>query len=266
MPSDASNIEFTPPPEWLPETRDIKAEVIKNGSLEQLRVTETGLTVRVANAFEHHPWVKRVERVRLRYPAKLDVSLTYRHPVAMVALPDDDPNDTEVPRLPIDAEAFLLPPEDFVVPTSRELRPEFDKKFPRIDVGSLGPAGDHGTSWGDPVVADAAKLAALLCEDWDNLKSVLYQIEKSSQPTTSQDKPDFDIRGRPDLGPTPPGLLIHWGRAPGREMSGEPTAAAKLARLKKWINEMKLSGRKPLGVLDLRDTRMAQVEAEQQPR
>ena len=80
-----------------------------------------------------------------------------------------------------------------------------------------GPAGDHGTSWGDPIVADAAKLAELLYDDWANLGSVLYQIERSSQPNSSKSSPDFDIRGRPDLGPSPPGLLVHWGRARGKE-------------------------------------------------
>lgn len=245
---DAQHIQYTSPPEWL--TRDILAEVIKNGSLESRKIHETGLTVRIANAFEHHPWVKRVDRVRLHYPAKLDVEVQYRQPVAMVALPDDNPNDTEVPRLPVDSEGFLLPPEDFIT-ESRELRPEFDDKFPRIDVGGSGPAGVDGAAWGDPVVEDAAKLAELLCQDWASLKSVLYQIELSSQPTTTQ---DFDIRGRPDIGPVPPGLLVHWGRAPGKELAMEPTAAEKLAILKKRINESKLTGHQLLGVIDLRST------------
>ena len=109
------------------------------------------------------------------------------------ALPDDNPNDDEVPRLPIDADAFLLPPEDFVDAQSRELRPEFEKSFPRINVGGTGPVGADGTSWGDPLVEDAAKLAELLYEDWNSLHAVLYQIERSSQPTSNSISPDFAV-------------------------------------------------------------------------
>ena len=46
-------------------------------------------------------------------------------------------------------------------------------------------------------------------------------------------------------------------------MSGEPTAAMKLTRLKKWITQNKLDGHKLLGVLDLRKTRTAEAPQEE---
>lgn len=246
---DPTNITYTAPPEWI--QGDILEDVVKLGSLEKKRIHDTGLTVQVASAFEHHPCVKRVERVRISYPAKLNVELTYREPVAMVALPDDDPTDGDAWILPIDSEAVLLRTSDFT--------PTLAQSFPRIDVGNTEPSGPEGSSWGDEAVADAAKIAELLYKDWSSLKEVLYQVELSSQSTSTARAGDFDIRGRPNLGPDPPGLLIHWGRAPGKEQVGEPTAKAKLEKLKQWVNEAKLNGRLPIGEIDLRSVRALQA-------
>lgn len=245
---DPQNIKYTDPPAWI--TGDILEDVVKLGSLEEKRIHDTGLTVQVASAFEHHPCVKRVERVRIAYPAKLSVELTYRTPIAMVALPDDDPNDGEAWILPIDAEGVLLRSEDFT--------PEFAQSFPRIDVGNTEPSGPPGSGWGDEAVADAAKIAEVLYEDWDTLKDVIYQVELSAQSSSMSMNGDFDVRGRPDLGPRPPGLLIHWGRAPGHEQAGEPTAKAKLAKLKQWVNDARMTGRLPIGEIDLRSVKALQ--------
>lgn len=246
---DPQNITYTDPPSWI--QGDILADVVKLGSLEKKRIHDDGLTVQVASAFEHHPCVKRVERVRISYPAKLNVELAYRTPVAMVALPDDDPTDGEAWILPVDAEGVLLRSDDFT--------PEFAQSFPRIDVGNTEPSGPPGSGWGDEAVSEAAKIAELLYEEWDSLKDVIYQVELSSHPSSTSMAADFDIRGRPDLGPTPPGLLVHWGRAPGHEQAGEPTAKAKLAKLKQWVDDARMSGQLPIGEIDLRSIRALQA-------
>jgi len=246
---DPNNIQYTDPPDWL--DRDIRAEVVKLGSLELKRINERGLTVLVAGAFELHPWVKDVDRVVPYYPAKLVVELTYRKPVAVVVRPYQENGVAYLNLYPIDAEAVLLPKDDFSI--------EMVRDFPRIDVGNTLPAGDAGYGWGDEMVADAARIAELLYDDWKNLKDVIYQIERSSQPTSTSSAADFDIRGRPDLGPTPPGLLVHWGRAPGKEQAGEPDAKTKLAKLKDWVLQSKASGQLPIGELDLRSVRALQA-------
>lgn len=245
---DAKSIKYTPEPEWL--KRDILDEVVKLGSLESKKSHETGLTVQVRGAFVHHPWVKEVERVRIHYPAKLEVVLTYRKPVAMVALPDDDPDDGEAWILPIDADAVLLP--------SRDFSPEFAQTFPRINVGNTKPVGRDGASWGDPVVADAAKLAELLYAEWESLKDVLYQIQLNSRPTSTGTAADFDIRGRSGVGPEGHDLLIHWGRAPGKEQASEPTAKAKFEALRDWVNDARINGL-PIDEIDLRTVRLIQA-------
>ena len=167
----------------------------------------------------------------------------------MVALPDDDPSDGEAWILPIDGSGTLLPAEDFT--------PEFAQSFPRIDVGNTIPTGPVGSAWGDEVIADAAKIAELLYRDWQALGDVLYQVERSSQPTSTTLAADFDITGRPDTAAQQ--LVIHWGRAPGEEQAGEPTAKAKLVKLKEWVNDAKLRGQFPAREIDLRSVRVMQA-------
>jgi len=243
------NIAYTLPPDWI--KRDILGEVLKLGSLEAKGIHDDGVTAQVAGAFEHHPWVKEVERVRIMHPAKLQVKLTYRSPVAMVTLPDDNPDDDEALMLPIDESAVQLPWEDFTEDFAND-------GFPRIDVGNTYPTGPVGSIWGDKVVEHAAKIAEVLHADWANLKDVLHRIERSSQPTSTSDKTDFDIIGKPSAKSGHPMLIVHWGRAPGEEQAGEPTAKSKLKRLKEWVNDAKLSGYAPVGEIDLRSVRSMQ--------
>ena len=49
------NISYTLPPDWI--ERDILGEVLKLGSLDGLGIHDDGVTVQVAGAFGHHPWV-----------------------------------------------------------------------------------------------------------------------------------------------------------------------------------------------------------------
>ena len=236
---------YTQPPEWI--DRDILEEVFKLGSLDQKCVLDEGITMQIAGAFELHPWVEKVERVVPASQSKLQVALSYRTPVAMVLLPDEDPHDAQGPMmLPIDANAVQLPWEDF--------NHEFaNTNFPRIDVGNTYPTGPVGSNWGDDIVTKAARIAEILHGDWDNLKEFLHRVERSSQPTSNADTPDFDLRGLP--GPEGgPGLVIHWGRAPGDEQAVEPTAKAKLKKLQQWLNDFKMTG-VTLDEIDLRSNR-----------
>jgi hypothetical protein len=238
---DPSAIHFTPQPPWL--LQDILPEVVRIGSLEAMQLQETSLTVQVASAFELHPWVRRVERVRKKYPAGVDVELTYRQPVGMVMVPEGK-------LQPVDGEGVALPGVGYITA-------EYAREFPRIFVGQSLPSGPLGAAWGDPLVADAAKLAQFLHGEWETLKDSLYQIQlagPASPLTTTSMRPEFDILGRPELG-REPGLLIHWGRAPGQELAGEPNAAGKLAEIKDWLQEARAAGVPPLGVIDLRSVR-----------
>lgn len=257
---DPQKISHTPAPEWLHV--DILDEVIRDGSLEEIDLHQPDVTVRVRGAFELHRWVKHVEHAYKEYPAGMDVGLEYRTPVGMVVLPivaapGDDPDQSRAYMQPIDNEATILDGRDVVqhdatgklVAESRA----FLNQFPRIDIGQPTTEEEVGRIWSEPAIVDAAKLAELLCPDWTTLKEYLFQIQLSSKPTSTTATPDFDILGRPELGITP-GLVIHWGRAPGKELAGEPTAKAKLVQLKELLNSA--SSEHPLlGEFDLRTVR-----------
>lgn len=247
---DPNSIKYTDPPEWV--EGDVLSEVIRLGNLEEKKIHNPKLVLRVVDAFNLHEWVRRVDRAYPSHnPAKIIVEVSYRKPIAMVALHDPDPDDAVAWLLPVDADGFLLPPDGFSADVA--------ETFPRIDVGDTEPSGPEGTSWGNDDVADAARIAEVLSTDWDELRDVLYQIELSSQQFPMVDSKDFDIRGRPGLGPDPPGLIVRWGRAPGKEQTGEPPAKAKLQKLKEWINEARLNDQLPIGEIDLRNLRALQA-------
>ena len=232
---DPESIQFTTPPEWL--QGDILAEVVRDGSLTAMQIHEPDLTVRVAGAFEQHPWIRRVDRVRKKYPAGLEVELTYRSPVAMVVVKEG--------LRPIDADGVWVPGLGYITK-------EHALTYPAIYVGATQPVGPKGAGWGDPVVVDAAKLASVLESDWQTLGPVIYQIELNGTPTLASAAPEFDLVGRPDH----PDLLIHWGRAPGKELAGEPNAATKLEKLKELVAESQQQGEGTLrGRVDLRSVR-----------
>jgi len=153
---------------------------------------------------------------------------------------------------PIDGEGVALPGYDS---HSKQdyIAPEFAQLFPRIFVGQTLPLG-LGVGWGDPVVVEAAKLAEFLQADWPTLRHVLYQIQLNSQPTSTVSSPKFVILGRPHPGGEPD-LLVHWGRAPGKESAGEPSAKVKLAKIKDWLADPQRGGSPLTGEIDVSSIR-----------
>lgn len=202
-------IEISPPPPWV--RADIKTDVVRLGSLENLSLLERNTSQRVAEAFALHPWVSDVQRVAKFYPASIQVQVAYRKPVAVVEVE----HEGQPGLLPVDRLGILLPPEDF---STGQV-----KLLPRVAVGKTFPVGAIGTSWGDERVAAGALVAEALCDDWG--QTSLFRIE--AQPTIaggSADLTAFEIVTRDQQ-------RFIWGRAPGREGSGEKTAQEKRARL-----------------------------------
>ncbi|MGE0756668.1 MAG: hypothetical protein AB7O38_06595 [Pirellulaceae bacterium] len=78
----AENIRLTPAPTWI--RTDVRAEVVREGALDDLSIFDKDVTIRVYQAFELHPWVRKVRRVSKHPPARLEVDLEYREPVAWV--------------------------------------------------------------------------------------------------------------------------------------------------------------------------------------
>lgn len=208
---DPEQIAITPPPPWIHS--DIKKQVIRDASLNgPLSLLDNQLTVRMATAFSAHPWVAHVERVSKRYPAGLEVALSYRKPVAMVEVNDGQS------ALPVDAHGVLLPTADF--------SPEEAAAYPRIGEIHTAPAGAAGTPWGDGAVGGAAQIAAVLDGEWKGL-GLLRIVPAGRRAAKTGSEYVYALV-------TNAGTTIQWGRAPATNMPGEIAAVEKVAQLKKF--------------------------------
>ncbi|MFM7034960.1 MAG: cell division protein FtsQ/DivIB [Planctomycetia bacterium] len=182
---------------------DLKGEALRNASLDgRLPLDDPELSRRLARAFDMHPWVRQVKRVDLHHPARAVVEVVCREPVAMVGVKGG--------LLAIDAEAVVLPSTDFTA--------EAAARYPRIAGVMSSPQGPEGSPWGDPVVEEAAALAMAIGPEWNDLGLI------ECRPEVNGGRRIWVVSG--DGGRT-----IRFGAAPGREVTGEPVAAAKVARL-----------------------------------
>ena len=154
----AETLEINPTqPTWI--YGNVKAEVIRDGGLEQLSALETSLTTQMIDAFELHPWVEEVVSLRKEYPNRVQVQLSYRRPVAMVEVFDAETRWIS----PIDRHGFVLPTDGF---TNKLDSPD---DYLRIFVGQQLAPGVAGTLWPDVRIRDAAAVANILrqdSEDW----------------------------------------------------------------------------------------------------
>jgi hypothetical protein len=183
---------------------DLKAEALRNASLDGgLPLDDPELSRRLARAFEMHPWVKLVVNVSLRHPAAAAVEVLCREPVAMVGVKGG--------LLAVDAEGVVLPSGDFTA--------ESASLYPRVSGVESSPQGPEGSAWGDPVVEEGAALALAVGPEWKQLG--LTECRPVGKPGFRR----WELVG-------PPPRTILFGSAPGREIPGEPLAAAKIARLR----------------------------------
>lgn len=183
---------------------DVKAEALRNASLDGgLPLDDPELPRRLARAFDMHPWVRQVERVSLAHPAAATVTIACREPVAMVGVQGG--------LLAIDSEGFVLPSADFTA--------EAAATYPRIAGIETSPQGPEGSAWGDPAVEEAAALAVAIGPEWQSLGLV------ECRPVGKGVLRRWELVG-------PESRRIVFGSAPGREIAGEPGAAAKVARLR----------------------------------
>jgi hypothetical protein len=188
---------------------DVKAEALRNASLDGgLPLGDPELPRRLARAFDMHPWVRQVERVSLAHPAAATVTIACREPVAMVGVQGG--------LLAIDAEGVVLPSADFTA--------EAAATYPRISGIESSPQGPEGSAWGDPAVEEAAALAVAIGPEWQSLG--LVECRAVGKGTLRR----WELVG-------PESRRIVFGAAPGREVSGEPGAAAKVARLRAFATD-----------------------------
>jgi hypothetical protein len=134
------NISFIdidcPSPPGL-ERVDFLAEVQYLARLpDRLPALDNETPQRLANAFARHPWVEKVEGVRVVPPDRARVQLLFRTPALAVPQPDGV-------RV-VDVNGILLPPG---APS---------EGLPVLEGAVAPPAGIAGEPWGDAAVARAA--------------------------------------------------------------------------------------------------------------
>ena len=207
-----SQIEITRPPHWVPH--DVVEQVVKRAGLPlEMSLLDADITQRIAAAFERHPWIKGSVRVRTTIPARVEVDVEYREPVAMVSVS----NGPKSGLFPIDADAVVLPGADFP--------PAEIAKYPVIENLTAGPRGRSGMEWGDARVLGAARLAVLLKPNWKEFGLKSIRVPSASESKVAAEDLSYQLL-------TVGGSRIVWGRTSGSRHPGELPAEKKLDRMK----------------------------------
>ena len=201
----ADRIEVIGVPPWI--TTDLKWQALRNASLDMpLPLDAPDLERQLARAFDMHPWVRRVERVKTSHPAAAIVRVVCREPVAMVRV--------EGGLLAVDRETILLPSDDFTAESAAE--------YPVVAGVLTSPRGPVGSPWGDPAVDEAVNLIATLGPEADAFG--LLECRRVPREGTAGNW--WELVGSDKL-------VVLFGSAPGGAVAGEPSAAQKIIRLRK---------------------------------
>lgn len=228
------SVTITPTPPWI--RSDIKMQALRDaGLLGTLSVLDDWdlISRRVKEAFEFHPWVACVNRIRRKLPGSLDVEVTYRKPIAAVESSDSN----GIMFLPIDANGVRLPEADLSEAERRYL--------PRISGITGRPL--IGDKWDDPRVVGGAKLAQQLADVWQQLRLVEIIAAAQTSPRDEKQIYRFEIV-------TTGGTRIVWGMKPGDEsFTGESPFSEKRKRLLDYASQHgKLESIDGPAVLDVR--------------
>ncbi len=225
----AEQIVLPPTPKWI--RSDIRAEALRESSLERLSLLDPEVTLKIRRAFELHPWIASVEYVSKRAGGRILVEVRYRRPIIMVVTENGNG------WWPVDTMGVLLPPADF--------SQNDPLGFFQVYTPFHRPAGDVGTSFGHAGVVGAARLATLL--DDHRTQWGLVSIHARHLNPARESEIEYELRTRG-------GTRILWGAAPGNEPRGESTAEEKLARLEQFAAARGTLDLRPPVTLDIRHT------------
>ena len=202
-------ITVPPPPEWV--SKDFVQNVLRASGLDaEGSLLDESLPQKLSQAFSADPWVEEVRRVEIRYPSGAHIELSYRQPVALVAV-------TPQSLYPVDDNGVLLPTDYFI-----EIDPEKRHDYPVIEGIGTKPLGTVGTLWGDPTVHTAAQLAGIVRSIGTEMNFAKIRLIKEASPT-----------GQRILGciVTREGTEITWGRID----PDDPKNEAKTDRLRELV-------------------------------
>ncbi|MEZ6056844.1 MAG: hypothetical protein R3C01_09065 [Planctomycetaceae bacterium] len=211
-------IRISPPNRWVPDDF-VERTVRTAGYTTELSLLDEKLVHRLGQAFAADPWVKELQRIRMHRDGRIEVELTYRHPVLMV--------QAGTGTYAVDVDGVLLPPGDF--------SPEETVQFPlAVNARSL-PQGAAGRAWGDPAIVGAAQLASILAPEqdlsrhWTPLHLRAIHIPTPTTATRDLKSIDYELL-------TTGGSRILWGRVPGAD-DLEPPASTKLQKLEFYLSQ-----------------------------
>lgn len=208
----ADDIHVTEIPHWV--SPELVRQVATQARLSPSRsVLDEQLIADLAEAFRQQPWVEKVVKISKSIPARVDVELTYRRPVAMVEI--------STGLLPVDANGVLLPTTAFT--------PEIAQRYPQITQAKTSPRGAIGQNWGDAQVTAAAKLAAVLMPHWQDFRLKAIEIPAGIDLRAPAEELVFQLL-------TEGGSRIVWGRAPGVIYPLELSSEQKIGRLEECLS------------------------------
>jgi hypothetical protein len=180
-------------------------EVRQRGALPAvLDLRHDGLLARLHTAFSLHAWVERVDEVRLAAPGRVRVKLSFRTPVA---------------RAPVGAESFWLDRHGVLLPAPQGA----PRVLTLLGVPAQPPVGP-GSTWPDPEVQRAARLAGFLLRDAGRLQ--LHAVEIRRDPV------DGVLVLRTERGST-----IIWESLTGPSASPATPPAERLQRLWDYVEQ-----------------------------
>lgn len=209
---ELNQVALTPQPDYI--QTEVAKWVFDATDLKSLSLMDVQATAQIANAFATSPWVENVLRVQKTSDGRVDIQVIYRRPVAMVEVISDHPEVEGLSYFPVDAKGTLLPTEDFSQANTKE--------YIHLVIKDSYPISDTGSSYGDTRVSDAAGLAGILHPLRDRLPiseiSVVPRAPHEEGPVTLVLKFANE-------------RSVVWGRAPGKELAGEPSAKEKLQTL-----------------------------------
>lgn len=209
---EVSQIAINEPPHWVPH--NLVEQVVLRAKLPpSVSLLDESLTERIALAFAGHPWVAEVVQVRKSsFPARVDVRLKYREPVALV--------EKRTGFYPVNEEGILLPPEDFSLAETAG--------YLKITGVRSSPFSEPGKPWNDPLVESAARLASVLKHDWKSLDLKAIEVPPRSESEIDLETAIFSLISRG-------GSKIVWGKAPDLASSEELDDRGKLEQLRRYF-------------------------------
>lgn len=214
----ADTLHFTPEaqPPWI--RSDVKAQVLRDSGIANsmtLLDPPADIQRRLVDAFELHPWIRKVDQVDLAGPGRIEMTVTYREPVAVAEVLTGESQEL----LPLDALAVRLPDNELT---------DVEKSYlPRIT--DIEDRPQVGEAWSDIRMQGAAQLADRLRSVWEQY--CLMDIVPSTYPEVQRSHRFYTYELR-----SSGGTVIRWGAAPGFSPPGESSFEDKLARLAGWIN------------------------------